>query len=120
MVLLWDLNVEGGIKRGGGKEGRGSGLGRRGGGVGRGGGCKGVGGGGEEWRFLCRLHKRFLCRLLVLGGGERGKAGGGTKGGGEGEGALAQVNAGIVAGKPGEDQHQLKVRKGGKLEGKVF
>ena len=56
----------------------------------------------------------------MLGGGGRGKASGGIEGGGEGEGALAPVNAGIVAGKPGEAQHQLKVRKGGKLEGKVF
>ena len=63
---------------------------------------------------------RFLCRLLVLGGGGRGKAGGGIEGGGEGEGALAPLNAGIVAGKPREAEHQLEVRKGGKLEGKIF
>ena len=120
MVLLWDLVVEGGIRRGGGKEGRGSGLERRGRGVRRGGGCKGVGGGGGEWRFLCRLHGRFLCRLLVLGGGGRGKASGGINRGGEGEGALAPPNARIVAGEPREAEHQLEVRKGCKLEGKVF
>ena len=120
MVVLWDFVVEGGIRKGPGKEGRGSGRERRGGGFGRGGGCKGVGGGGVHWRFLCSLPKRFLCRLLVLEGGGRGKAGGGTKKGGKGEGALAPVNAGIVAGKPRKAQHQLKVRKGGKLEGKVF
>ena len=66
-------------------------------------------GGVGEWRFLCRLHRRFLCRLLVLGGGGRGKASDGIEGGGEGEGALALVNAGIVAGKPREAQHQLEV-----------
>ena len=77
-------------------------------------------GGGGEWRLLCELHTRFLCKLLMLGEGGRGKTGGGTKGGGEGEGTLAPVNSGIVAGKPREGQHQLEVRKGGKLGGKVF
>ena len=55
-----------------------------------------------------------------LQGCGRGKAGGGTEGGGKGEVALALVSAGIVVGKPGEAQHQLKMDKGGKLEGKVL
>ena len=72
-------------------------MGRGRGGVERGGGCKGVG-----------------------GGDGRGKAGRGTEGGGEGEGALTPVDAGIVAGEPGEAQHQLEVCKRCKLEGKMF
>ena len=72
-------------------------MGRGRGGVERGGGSKGV-----------------------RGGDGRGKAGRGTERGGEGEGALTLVDAGIVAGELGEAQHQLEVCEGCKLEGKVF
>ena len=50
----------------------------------------------------------------------RGEAGGRTEGGGKGEGTLTPIDTRVVAGKPRETEHQLKMSKGGKLKGKVF
>ena len=45
---------------------------------------------------------------------------GGTEGGVEGEGPRLQVDAGVVADKPGEAEHQGEVRQSDELKGNVL